>query len=50
MVEKKVNVPSIPVDNLGFKYDKNNEIQKVKPKPSQAPVPGSYELRKELIK
>ena len=46
----KHSIPSMPLDNLGYKYDKKNNIQKVKAKSTQPPIPGSYELRKSMIK
>lgn len=32
----------MPLDNLGYKYDKFDNAQKVKPKEGEAPKPGSY--------
>lgn len=48
--QPKHTIPSMPLDNLGYKYDKKNNIQKVKIKGSQPPVPGSYELRQSMVK
>jgi hypothetical protein len=44
----KAHVPSIPVDNLGFKEDDNNEMKKVKPPQVEAPHPGSYDIARSL--
>jgi hypothetical protein len=44
----KPTVPSIPVDNLGFKEDNHNEMKKVLPPKTDAPHPGSYEISKAL--
>lgn len=52
--ESRVNIkhttPSMPLDSLGYKYDKNSNPQKVKGKSVEGPKPGSYELRKDLVK
>ena len=45
-VSRKINPPSIPTDSLGYKCDKDNNIEKVEPKVTKPPVPGSYDLRK----
>ena len=42
--------PSIPTDNLGYKYTEDNAVEKVMQKKARAPVPGSYEIRTDLIK
>jgi hypothetical protein len=44
----KATVPSIPVDNLGFKEDDYNEMKKVQPPKPDAPHPGSYEVSRAL--
>lgn len=44
----KPTVPSIPVDNLGFKEDDLNEMKKVKPPKTELPHPGSYEISTPL--
>ena len=43
----KKTTPSIPTDNLGYKLEKN-EYKKVDPEERRIPVPGSYEIRKDL--
>ena len=49
-ISRKINPPSIPTDSLGYKCDKDNNIEKVEPKVTKPPVPGSYDLRKQLLK
>lgn len=44
----KPTVPSIPIDNLGFKEDDNNEMKKVQPPKPDAPHPGSYDISRSL--
>ena len=41
----KKTTPSMPPDNLGYKYNDDQNYQKVKPDEQKIPVPGSYELR-----
>lgn len=48
IVSQKQTVPSIPIDNLGFKEDDNNEMKKVQVQMNDPPHPGSYELRSNL--
>ena len=47
---KKINPPSIPTDNLGYKCTQDNKIEKVKQKIKNLPVPGSYDIRIEFTK
>ena len=49
-VSRKINPPSIPTDSLGYKCDPNNKVEKVQTKPVNTPAPGTYELRKDLLK
>ena len=44
----KPTVPSIPIDNLGFKEDDHNEMKKVQPPKPAPPHPGSYEISRAL--
>jgi hypothetical protein len=44
----KPTVPSIPVDNLGFKEDDQNEMKKVYPPKPNAPHPGSYDINTSM--
>ena len=44
----KATVPSIPIDNLGFKEDDHNEMKKVQPPKHAHPHPGSYEISRAL--
>ena len=38
----KKTTPSMPPDNLGYKYDQDQSYQKVRPEEQKIPVPGSY--------
>lgn len=41
--------PSIPTDSLGYKCTSDNKIEKVRPKVTNGPVPGTYNLRTEVL-
>lgn len=45
-----MNPPSIPTDNLGYRCTDENKVEKVAQKQPNIPVPGSYELRTDLVK
>lgn len=47
---RKINPPSIPTDNLGYKCDRYNNIEKVEPKSANPPAPGSYDVQKGIYK
>ena len=46
----KKTTPSMPIDSLGYKYDEHENYEKVSGKETRVPIPGSYEIRKDLIK
>ena len=46
----KKTTPSMPTDSLGYKYDEQDNYEKVQPKETKIPVPGTYDIRTDLIK
>lgn len=44
----KKTTPTIPTDSLGYKLQ-NFDYKKVDPPEQRTPVPGSYEIQKDLI-